>query len=157
MLTVVNTNSGSAEGASVEVAKPARTLQRRGRGGDAEVGGTSWCRQQCVVPSWGRRVARARVGASAGGDGREGASACFMDDVRQFVWQNRLNYSGSSVLVIAIRPILTQRTSNGTTHWSVGSPPARYNHGSTGSGQVYLARRRVYNHTIAHQLLITEY
>jgi hypothetical protein len=27
------------------------------------------------------------------------------------------------VLVIAIHPILTQRTSNGTTHWSVGSPP----------------------------------
>jgi hypothetical protein len=31
---------------------------------------------------------------------------------------------------------------------------ARYNHGSTGSKQVYLARRRVYNHTIAHQLLV---
>jgi hypothetical protein len=42
---------------------------------------------------------------------------------RQIMWQNRLNYSGSSVLVIAIQPILTQRTSNGTTHWSVGSPP----------------------------------
>jgi hypothetical protein len=28
------------------------------------------------------------------------------------------------------------------------------NHGSTGSKQVYLARRRVYNHTTAHQLLI---
>jgi hypothetical protein len=39
------------------------------------------------------------------------------------LWQNRLNYSGSSVLVIAIQAILTQRTSNGTTHWSVGSPP----------------------------------
>jgi ribonuclease HI len=39
------------------------------------------------------------------------------------VWQNRLNYSGSSALVIAILAILTQRTSNGTTHWSVGSPP----------------------------------
>jgi hypothetical protein len=39
------------------------------------------------------------------------------------VWQNRLNYFGSSALVIAIQPILTQRTSNGTTHWSVGSPP----------------------------------
>jgi hypothetical protein len=39
------------------------------------------------------------------------------------LWQNRLNYSGSSALVIAIQPILTQRTSNGTTHWSVGSSP----------------------------------
>jgi hypothetical protein len=42
---------------------------------------------------------------------------------RKEVWQNRLNYSGSSALVIAIQAILTQRTSNGTTHWSVGSPP----------------------------------
>jgi hypothetical protein len=39
------------------------------------------------------------------------------------LWQNRLNYSGSSALVIAIRTILTQRTSIGTTHWSVGSLP----------------------------------
>jgi hypothetical protein len=39
------------------------------------------------------------------------------------LWQNRLNYSGSSALVIVILPILTQRISNGTTHWSVGSPP----------------------------------
>jgi hypothetical protein len=39
------------------------------------------------------------------------------------LWQNRLNYSGSSALVIAIQPILTHRTSNGTTHRSVGSPP----------------------------------
>jgi hypothetical protein len=31
---------------------------------------------------------------------------------------------------------------------------ARYNHGSTGSKQVHLARRRVYNHNTAHQLLI---
>jgi hypothetical protein len=30
----------------------------------------------------------------------------------------------------------------------------RYNHGSTGSKQVYLVRRRVYNHMTAHQLLI---
>jgi hypothetical protein len=30
---------------------------------------------------------------------------------------------------------------------------ARCNHGSTGSKQVYLARRRVYSHTSAHQLL----
>jgi hypothetical protein len=34
---------------------------------------------------------------------------------------------------------------------------ARYNHGSTGSKQAYLARRRVYNHRIAHQLLIYRY
>jgi hypothetical protein len=34
----------------------------------------------------------------------------------------RLNYSGSSALVITIQAILTQRTSNGTTHWSIGSP-----------------------------------
>jgi polyisoprenoid-binding protein YceI len=38
------------------------------------------------------------------------------------LWQNRLNYSGSSALVSAIQATLTQRTSNGTTHWSVGSP-----------------------------------
>jgi hypothetical protein len=30
------------------------------------------------------------------------------------IWQNRLNYSGSIVLVIAIQAILTQRTSDGT-------------------------------------------
>jgi hypothetical protein len=83
---VVNANSGSAEGASVEAAKPARTLQRRGRGGDAEVGGMAWCRRQCAVPSWGQRVARARARAraSAGEDGREGASASFIDEVRRF-------------------------------------------------------------------------
>jgi hypothetical protein len=34
----------------------------------------------------------------------------------------RLNYSGSSALVITTQTILTQRTLNGTTHWSVGSP-----------------------------------
>jgi hypothetical protein len=69
------------------------------------------------------------------------------------VWQNRLNYSGSSVLVIAIQPILTQRTSNGTTHWSVGSPPD--------ATTVQQDRSRFtshegefYNHTTSHQLLI---
>jgi hypothetical protein len=36
----------------------------------------------------------------------------------------------------------------------VGRVSARYNHGSIGSKQVYLARRRVYNHTTAHQFLI---
>jgi hypothetical protein len=39
------------------------------------------------------------------------------------LWQNRLNYSGSSALVISTQAILTQRTSDGTIHWSVGSPP----------------------------------
>jgi hypothetical protein len=45
------------------------------------------------------------------------------------------------------------------THFKRNNPlvcrvSARYNHGSTRSKQVYLARRRVYNHRIAHQLLI---
>jgi hypothetical protein len=39
------------------------------------------------------------------------------------MWQNRLNYSGSSAQTIAIQATGSQRTSNGTTHWSVGSPP----------------------------------
>jgi hypothetical protein len=44
-----------------------------------------------------------------------------------------------------------------STHFKRNNPlvcqvSARYNHGSTGSKQVYLARRRVYNHTTAHQL-----
>jgi hypothetical protein len=34
-----------------------------------------------------------------------------------------LRYGICVALVIAIQPILTQRTSNRTTHWSVGSPP----------------------------------
>jgi hypothetical protein len=34
---------------------------------------------------------------------------------------------------------------------------ARYNHGSAGSKQVYLARRRLYNHSTAHPLLIFRY
>jgi hypothetical protein len=42
---------------------------------------------------------------------------------RTGVWQNRLNYSGSSALTIIMQLPLSQRTSNGTTHWSVGSPP----------------------------------
>jgi hypothetical protein len=42
-----------------------------------------------------------------------------------------------------------------STHFKWNNPlvcrvTARYNHGSTGSKQVYLARRRVYNRTIAH-------
>jgi hypothetical protein len=49
----VHSNSDGAEGASVEAAKPARTLRWRGRGGDTEVGGTARCRRQCAVPSWG--------------------------------------------------------------------------------------------------------
>jgi hypothetical protein len=39
------------------------------------------------------------------------------------VWQNRLNYSGSSALMIAMQLSLIQRTSNGTIHWFAGSPP----------------------------------
>jgi hypothetical protein len=45
------------------------------------------------------------------------------------------------------------------THFKRNNPlvcrvSARFNHSSTGSKQVYLARRRVYNHRRAHQLLI---
>jgi hypothetical protein len=44
-----------------------------------------------------------------------------------------------------------------STHFKRNNPlvcrvTARYNHGSTGSKQVYLARRRVYNRTTAHPL-----
>jgi hypothetical protein len=42
--------------------------------------------------------------------------------IRQ-LWQNRLNYSGSSAQTIAIQATGSHRTSNGTTHWSVGSLP----------------------------------
>jgi hypothetical protein len=46
-----------------------------------------------------------------------------------------------------------------STHFKQNNPmvcrvSTRYNHGSTGSKQVYLARRQVYNHITAHQLLI---
>jgi hypothetical protein len=46
-----------------------------------------------------------------------------------------------------------------STHFKRNNPlvrrvSARYNHGSTGLKQVYLARRRVYNHRTAHHLLI---
>jgi hypothetical protein len=46
-----------------------------------------------------------------------------------------------------------------STHFKRNNPlvcrvSARYNHGSTGSKQVHLVRRRVYNYTSAHQLLI---
>jgi hypothetical protein len=46
-----------------------------------------------------------------------------------------------------------------STHFKRNNPlvcrvSARYNHGPTGSKQVYLARRRVYKYTTAHQLLI---
>jgi hypothetical protein len=40
-----------------------------------------------------------------------------------WLWQNRLNYSGSSALMITMQLSLSQCTSNGTTHWSVGPPP----------------------------------
>jgi hypothetical protein len=48
------------------------------------------------------------------------------------------------------------------THFKRDNPlvcrvSAWYNHGSTGSKQAYLARRRVYNHRTAHQLLIYRY
>jgi hypothetical protein len=48
---------------------------------------------------------------------------------------------------------------NDSTHFKRNNPlvcrvSARYNHSSTGSREVYLARRRVYNHRTAHQLLI---
>ena len=59
---------GSVEGVSVEVAKPARTLQRRGRGGDTARVGTAWCQLQCVAPSWAG-VSRVHA-ASASEDGR---------------------------------------------------------------------------------------
>jgi hypothetical protein len=64
------------------------------------------------------RVAAARrreAGAGQRGPGKR-RRGCW-------VWQNRLNYSGSSALVIAIQTIITQRTSNETIRWSVGSPP----------------------------------
>jgi hypothetical protein len=84
--------------------------------------------------------------------GRQGLR-CKLQKFQGPLWQNRLNYSGSSALVIAIQPILTQRTSNGITHWSVGSPP------DTTTVQQDRSRftsheRRVYNHITAHQLLI---
>jgi hypothetical protein len=46
-----------------------------------------------------------------------------------------------------------------STHFKRNNPlvcrvSAQYNHSSIGSKQVYLARRRVYNHITAHQLLI---
>jgi hypothetical protein len=49
-----------------------------------------------------------------------------------------------------------------STHFKRNNPlvcrvSARYNHSSTGSKQVYLARRRVYNHSTTHQLLIYRY
>jgi hypothetical protein len=39
------------------------------------------------------------------------------------LWQNRLNYSGSSAQTITIQATGSHRTSNRITHWSVGSPP----------------------------------
>jgi hypothetical protein len=51
---------------------------------------------------------------------------------------------------------------NNSTHFKRNNPlvrrvSARYNHGSTGSKQVYLTWRWVYNHSTAHQLLIYRY
>jgi hypothetical protein len=39
------------------------------------------------------------------------------------LWQNRLNYSGSSALMIAAQLQSAQCTSHGTIPWSVASPP----------------------------------
>jgi hypothetical protein len=64
----INSNSGSAEGVSVEVAKPARTLQRRWRGGDVEVGGTARSCHGAGV-SRVRERERARVGTAGRGVG----------------------------------------------------------------------------------------
>jgi hypothetical protein len=50
------------------------------------------------------------------------ARGCGGAPARNYVWQNRLNYSDSSAFVSAIQPILNQRTSIRTTHWSIGSP-----------------------------------
>jgi hypothetical protein len=49
-----------------------------------------------------------------------------------------------------------------STHFKRNNPwvcrvSARYNHDSTGSKQVYLARKRVYNHSTAHQLFTYRY
>jgi hypothetical protein len=59
------------------------------------VGGTARCHRQCAVPSWGRRVARARAKASAGEGGRKGALASFIDEVRRFA--RRKNISAGTV------------------------------------------------------------
>jgi hypothetical protein len=50
-------------------------------------------------------------------------ACCDFSSQHGLVWQNRLNYSGSSALLIAVQPQSAQRTSNGTILWSVGSPP----------------------------------
>jgi hypothetical protein len=97
---------------------------------------------------WGGRD-RVRV-ACNGGAARTVRPAAEVNS-RNGVWQNRLNYSGSSALVIAVQPILTQRTSNGTIRWSVGSPP------DTTTVQQDRSRftsheGEFYNHSTAHQL-----
>jgi hypothetical protein len=69
------------------------------------------------------------------------------------VWQNRLNYSGLSALIIAIQTILIQRTSNGTTHWSVRSPPDATTVQQDRS-RFTLHEGELYSRITAHQLLI---
>jgi hypothetical protein len=97
---------GRSSGCGGEAGRPARrALPRRARGRIYRRGGA-----RARARPGGRR-GRARARARPGG--RRGGA----------LWQSRLNYSGSSALVIAIQPIITQRTSNGTTYWSVGSPP----------------------------------
>jgi hypothetical protein len=74
------------------------------------------------------------------------------------------DFSANGVLSVAKPPELSRfkcandhlTTSISLTHFKrnnslVCRVSARYNHGSTGSKQVYLARRRVYNHIIGHQ------
>ena len=65
------------------------TRRRDRREGCREAWDTAWCRWQCAVPLWGRRVARARARASAGEDGKEGASASFIDEVSRFAWRRK--------------------------------------------------------------------
>jgi hypothetical protein len=45
------------------------------------------------------------------------------ESILVLLWQNRLNYFGSSMQTIAKQATDSRRTLNGTTHWSVGSPP----------------------------------
>jgi hypothetical protein len=74
-----------------------------------------------------RRRKRERSGTAralgSGGAGAARAGAAPGGVERGVLWQNRVNYSCSSALMIAMQMVLTQRTSNGTIHWSIGSPP----------------------------------
>ena len=79
----VNVHSGSVEARERRGGKAGEDAAAVWRGGDAVMYGTAWCRRQCAVPSWGRRVARARASASADGAlvwqacvWREAAASC---------------------------------------------------------------------------------